>query len=139
MSRINKLTIKILFLALSLFSCGKNQGVKNESLISLADADKEYSLISFLKQTEYFPNNSVFFGRTLYPPNYHCDREIYFDKSDFRGCMSQLSIFKFSSRNIDELNLEITDFVSRVCKLRRIIFLKDSITGGELNFCDVKL
>jgi hypothetical protein len=121
-----------------LINCTQNNSLKNETLISQADADVEFSLIVFAKQVEYFKQNALFdIGATIDGNNGWCKRSIQYDKSDFRYCMSRISATNFPHKDTFELYFSIKYFITENCKLRKIILFKDSLTKGELNVCSV--
>ncbi|MCW7467887.1 hypothetical protein ND860_18675 [Leptospira levettii] len=122
---------------LNLISCVKNQSINDGSLISLNDAEKEYSAVIFTKTTEYFPNYAFYFLFPLEKVDFRCHRDIHYDKSDFRKCMKNILLSNFQSRTPDELLSRIEIFKDTLCDLKKIILLKDSITKGELNLCEI--
>ncbi len=124
------------FLLLFTVFCTKNQGLKNESLISLADANRDYTHILFLKSVEYFGSRAVY-SPISFEKVEKCKRQSFYDKSDFRSCMRQITLYKFSAKDPLELRYQLDDFVFNVCKVKRRILFDNSVDGGELNLCEL--
>ncbi|MCW7471754.1 hypothetical protein [Leptospira kanakyensis] len=124
-------------LAFLFWNCVKNQSINDDSLISLNDAQKEYSNVIFLKTTEYFPNQAFYFLFTLETFDFRCHRDIHYDKSDFQTCMKNILLFNFQPKSPDDLLSKIDTFKDTLCDLKKIILFKDSITKGELNLCEI--
>ena len=129
--------ILIILYVLEISNCVKNQSINDDSLISINDAQKEYSSIIFLKTAEYFPNQAVYLNFTLEQVDFGCHRDIHYDKSDFQTCMKNIMVFNFQPRTPDELLYKIDTFKDTLCNLKKIILLKDSLIKGELNLCEI--
>ncbi|TGK79291.1 hypothetical protein EHQ23_16915 [Leptospira bourretii] len=135
----NNLTKFLIALPLA-FLCGncvKNQSINDNSLISLNDAQKEYSSVIFLKTAEYFPSQAFYFPFTLETFDFRCHRDIHYNKSDFQTCMKNIILFNFQPKTPDDLLSKIDTFKDNLCDLKKIILFKDSITKGELNLCEI--
>ncbi len=133
-----KIKILLLLILASLVQCTQNNSLKNDTLISQADADVEFSLIVFAKEIQYFNRNAFFnINATIDGNSGWCKRSIQYDKSDFRYCMSRISATNFPHKDTFELYFSIKDFITQNCKLRKIILFKDSLTKGELNACSI--
>ncbi|TGL19725.1 hypothetical protein EHQ47_16645 [Leptospira bourretii] len=133
---MNKTRISLLLIFT--LSCTQNSSLKNDTLISQADADAEFSLIVYAKQLEYFPSHTYFdMAATIDGDFGWCKRSIQYDKSDFRYCMSRISATYFPQKHPFEIYHAIKGFVTENCKLRKIILFKDSLIKGELNACSV--
>lgn len=130
-----KLLIFICVFTLS--KCVKNQSVNDGSLISLNDAQKEYSSVIFLKTAEYYPNQAFYFLFTLEQVDFGCHRDIHYDRSDFQTCMKNITVSQFQSNNPTDLLFQIETYKDKLCNLKKIILFKDSLIKGELNLCEI--
>ncbi|WP_411822414.1 hypothetical protein [Leptospira sp. 'Mane'] len=119
-------------------SCMQNYGVKNSSLIQIEDAEAEYSFVLFLKEVEYYPRDAIYFPQTLHPVE-SCRRNIYYNKNEFKDCMKQVSLANFNPESFSDLLLKVDLYIHQICKLKKVIFLKDSISKGELNTCELNM
>ncbi len=133
-SRTRKISLVLIFLMLQI-SCAQNSGIYDDRLIKLGDAEKEIRNLFILKQIELFPTSELFLDFKLYFYS-KCKRDIYFDKSDFRRCISNLAVTPFKAKNPSELFDQYQFFVKNNCDLRKEIMFNNSIWGGELNFCE---
>lgn len=132
-SKINLLLYSILIF---LFSCTNSAGIYEDRLIKLKDAEKELSILFIAKQIEYFPNTTVATELKL-SSRAGCSRDIYYDKSDFRRCISNLAIKKFESKNSIELSIEFLYSFQNICDLKKIIMFENSFSSGEINLCEL--
>jgi hypothetical protein len=126
-----------LLYSLTFLECAKNQSLNDGTLISLNDAQKEYSAVIFLKQVEYYPRDAIYIEFTLEQVDFNCNREIVYDKGDFQLCMKNITLFNFQPKAIDDLISKISLYKNDVCNLKKIILFKDSILKGELNLCEI--
>ncbi|GBF51215.1 hypothetical protein LPTSP4_27470 [Leptospira ryugenii] len=121
----------------SLFiGCVKNEELKGSDLVSQRDADRDYSRIFILKSLESFPNDAIPYPIS-FEPSERCDRKINYKKKDFQVCLGALLANRFSVKNQTELSIAFQDFVDRFCKLKKVIFLENSLTSGEINLCEI--
>ncbi|TGK89264.1 hypothetical protein EHQ24_00035 [Leptospira noumeaensis] len=127
----------ILLNILTLINCVKNQSINDGSLISLNDAEKEYSAVIFLKTAEYFPNQAFYFLFPLEEVDFGCHRDIHYNRKDFQMCMKNITAFNFQPKAPDELLYKIDNFKDTLCNLKKTILLKDSLIKGELNLCEI--
>lgn len=117
-------------------SCTQNSGVYDDRLLKLVDAETELRNLYIIKQLFLFPNSQVSFHFNLVT-SVGCKRDIYFDKSDFRRCLSNLTVTPFGAKNNQELYFDFLNFVQNRCDLSKIIMFENSIWGGELNLCEL--
>ncbi len=136
MKNFIKKTAFLIFILTFCF-CVKNQSVKDDSLISLNDAQKEYSSVFFLKQVEYFPGQALYVPLSLERVFFGCNREILYDKSDFQRCMRNIVLTNFEPKSFADLLFKIDSFKDELCKIRKIIMFKDSLVKGEINLCEI--
>ncbi|WP_411822416.1 hypothetical protein [Leptospira sp. 'Mane'] len=135
-SFFNKCCFYIFALLVCFYSCVQNNGIKNDTLIQRKDAELEYSAVFFMKQVEYFPKEAIYSHRSLHPAD-ACKRDIYYDKSEFRDCMKQISIINFTPETVMDLYFKMNTYINDICKLKKVILFKDSIYKGELNACEI--
>lgn len=105
-------------------------------MIKLGDAEKDLAILFIAKQIEYFPGSTIIADINLssYP---YCDRDVYYDKSDFRRCISNLAVHPFASKNNIDLGLEFLYYMDSVCDLKKIIMFENSSWGGDINLCEL--
>lgn len=117
-------------------SCSNSTGIYEDRLIKLGDAEKDLAILFIAKQIEYFPTSTIVTDINLSSYS-RCNRDVYYDKSDFRRCISNLALYPFTSRNTVDLGLEFHFYIKNYCKLKKIIMFENSIWGGEINFCEI--
>ncbi|MCW7498428.1 hypothetical protein ND860_17965 [Leptospira levettii] len=132
-----KIIVKILLLlcTLNFMGCTQTSGISNNTLISLKDADAEFTKVFFLKQIENFPSFASYTPVTLYTGD--CKRSIFFDKSRFRNCMSNLAVSKIEARDFSELLLKVRIQLQASCDLRKQIIFDNELFTGELKTCEI--
>ncbi|TGL90702.1 hypothetical protein EHQ68_04560 [Leptospira congkakensis] len=133
----NKFRILYTFSFLLLISCNYNSGIYDNRLITLKDAEKDLSILFIAKQLEYFPDTTIVTELNL-SNGVGCKRDIYYDKSDFRRCLSNLALNPFRSKNSLELSVEFRYYLDSVCDLKKIIMFENSSWGGEINLCEFR-
>lgn len=119
-----------------LLSCTNGTGIYDDRLIKLGDAEKDLAILFIAKQIEYFPGSTIIADINLSSYSY-CDRDVYYDKSDFRRCISNLAVHPFASKNNIDLGLEFLFYMDSVCDLKKIIMFENSSWGGEINLCEL--
>ncbi|WP_039926460.1 hypothetical protein [Leptospira vanthielii] len=137
MKNLHLTKLLIILCVFTISKCVKNQSINEDSLISLNDAQKEYSTVIFLKTAEYFPNQAFYFIFTLEQVDFGCHRDIHYDKSDFQTCMKNITVSKFQPNTPGDLLFQIDAFKDKLCNLKKFILFKDSLIKGELNLCEI--
>ncbi|TGM27917.1 hypothetical protein EHQ82_01755 [Leptospira selangorensis] len=133
----NNIRLSILLFLAFLISCTKSIGIYEDRLIKLRDAEKDLNILYIAKQLEYFPNTTIVTD-LKFSYSSGCDRDIYYDKSDFRKCLRNLAVNPFKSKNSVELSLEFRFFFENSCDLKKVIMFENSAWGGEVNLCEMR-
>ncbi|PJZ82679.1 hypothetical protein [Leptospira meyeri] len=132
----NFINRSVCFSLLAFVACTNGTGLYDDRLIKLGDAEKDIRILFIAKQLELFPGSTIISDLKL-SANSSCNRDVYYDKSDFRRCISNLALQHFNSKDTIELSLEFRYYVDTVCDLKKIIMFGNSVWGGEVNLCEL--